>query len=628
MAKLPNPVVIDFETFPIDDRPRYPPKPCGVSIMLPGERRPTYYAFAHDSDNNCTEREARAATAKAYELGKKGDGLLFHHGKFDVDVAETHWGLEIPRWQLFHDTLFLVFFDDPYNDLGLKPAAERILGMKPEERDAILEWAITNKLVSRTAKRVGHLIQKAPGGLVGKYADGDIIRTHKIFKVKYPDLMARGFGPAYDRERQLMPILLRNEREGVRGDVALLKADLKRYGNEKTGAMAMVDQWLRKSLKAPALNIDSDKDLADALVASRKADEALFLLTPGGNRSVSKDSLIGAVTDTKVLSALQYRARLGTALNTFLRPWHNEAINGDGFLHPDWNQVKQHSSGGDDAGARTGRLSASRFMNAPKRFKEGDKYVHPAHIAGLPELPIVRRYLLPDKGQVWCKRDYCQQELRVLAHFEDGALLQMYNDDPRLDIHQVASDMIKAQFHLPVERDATKTIGFGLLYGMGLGALAERLGMSVEDAKRVRAAYLSIFPGLETLQKDLTTMGKLGDPIVTWGGRRYLAEPPRFSEKFKRMMTFEYKLLNYLIQGSSADCTKEAIIRYDSARRDGRLLVTVHDEANISVPKSAVKSEMKILRDVMASVEFDVPMLSDGGVGPNWYDLKPFKEAA
>jgi DNA polymerase I-like protein with 3'-5' exonuclease and polymerase domains len=87
-------------------------------------------------------------------------------------------------------------------------------------------------------------------------------------------------------------------------------------------------------------------------------------------------------------------------------------------------------------------------------------------------------------------------------------------------------------------------------------------------------------------------------------------------------MTFEYKLLNYLIQGSAADCTKEAIIRYAGAKVDGRMLVTVHDEINISVPRKAAKAEVKRLREAMESVEFDVPMLTDTEYGPNWGDLK------
>ena len=93
-----------------------------------------------------------------------------------------------------------------------------------------------------------------------------------------------------------------------------------------------------------------------------------------------------------------------------------------------------------------------------------------------------------------------------------------------------------------------------------------------------------------------------------------------------RMCTFEYKLLNYLVQGSAADCTKEAIIRYDEAKQHGRFLVTVHDEINVSASKKYAKSEMAILREAMESIEFGLPMLSDGESGSNWADLIAFQE--
>jgi len=95
---------------------------------------------------------------------------------------------------------------------------------------------------------------------------------------------------------------------------------------------------------------------------------------------------------------------------------------------------------------------------------------------------------------------------------------------------------------------------------------------------------------------------------------------------YGHIQMFEYKLLNYLIQGSAADCTKQAIINYDSVKKHGRLLCTVHDEINLSVPKKAVKSEMKLLKEAMEAVEFDVPMISDCKVGPNWAAITKFEE--
>jgi DNA polymerase I-like protein with 3'-5' exonuclease and polymerase domains len=123
-------------------------------------------------------------------------------------------------------------------------------------------------------------------------------------------------------------------------------------------------------------------------------------------------------------------------------------------------------------------------------------------------------------------------------------------------------------------------------------------------------------------------MGKEGIPIVTWGGRLYYVEPPGYSKKYKRHMTYEYKLLNYTCQGSAADVTKQAMINYDEhPKRRGRFLVQVYDEMNASSgPKP--KKEMKVLRESMEMVseQLDVPMLSDGKIGLTWGDLEKYEE--
>jgi DNA polymerase I-like protein with 3'-5' exonuclease and polymerase domains len=629
MAKKKT-AVVDFETYPIEDRPNYPPKPVGVSILLPGDRRAKYWAFGHPTENNCTEDDARRALEAVYK--DRNLDLLFHHGKFDLDVAETHWGLAIPPWERCHDTLFIAFLMSPHSRrLGLKEFADEHLGMKPEERDAILDWCVENKLLPKNAKQCGHLIWKAPGRLVGEYANGDVVRTYKIFQKFYGQLLSMGMGEAYDRERRLQPILLRNERDGVRVSLPRLRADADTY----VCASAAVEKWVQKRLKAPGLSLDSNDDLAEALIRAGAADENEFALTKTGKLSVSKDSLIGAVTDAKILSVLQYQTRFDTAHRIFGRAWLKQAEETGGVIHPSWNQVLS-----DENGARTGRMSASRVMNVPKEFEEEEGKFEMPRFKGfatdsglLPELPNVRLYLLPDRGQVWCKRDYSQQEIRMLGHFENGALMDKYREEVDMDAHTVAALMVvqmyphfAERYDMKFLRKVMKTIGFGLLYGMGLGALAEKLGLSVKEAGELKKAYLAMFPGLKDLQDELKAIAAADEVFRTWGGRCYTVEPAKWSEKFGRVQTFEYKMINYLIQGSCADATKEAIIRYEAARKDSRFLLTVHDEINFSAPRSAVKSEMKILREVMASLETDVFMLSDGATGPSWGELKDFEE--
>jgi DNA polymerase-1 len=615
---IPKVHILDFETAGIQNRPVYPPVPVGFSLKSPGDRKSRYYAWGHPIANNCTFQEAQAALKGAWTSGLP---ILMHNAKFDYDVATIHMKMPALDWRLLHDTLYLLFLSDPHAmTLALKPASTRLLNMPPEERDVVRDWLVDHKIVKKVGKDWGAHICDAPGDIVGAYADGDVLRTEKLFKLLYPQIQERGMVSAYDRERQLMPILLENERQGIRVDLKTMRSDFKTY----TEAVAKTDAWLRKRLKTKDLNVDSDNDLADAL--ERAGVVTQWVLTATGQRSVAKKNLTPDMfEDQKVASALGYRNRLSTCLGTFLESWIATAEASGGMIYTNWNQVRQAGDGSGFRGARTGRLSSNpNFQNIPKIWDDKDDgYVHPKHLDVL-ELPAMRKYFLPDKGGLFCHRDYNQQELRILAHFEDASLCQAYREDPLLDVHTFVQNQISTLFGLHLERRAVKVLNFGMIYGLGLAKLAIGVHTSVEEARRIKDAQMKAIPGLANLNRQIKEIGKSGQPIVTWGGRQYYTEPPRIIDG--RKQTFEYKLLNYLVQSSAADCTKQALINYDAAKKDGRLLSTVHDEINLSVPKSAVKGEMKILREAMADVAFDVPMISDGKTGLNWGCLTKFKD--
>jgi DNA polymerase I-like protein with 3'-5' exonuclease and polymerase domains len=640
--KVPEHITIDFETEGIEARPQYPPRPTAVSILRPGQRRAERLVWGHPEGNNCSKEDAYRRLSDAYKQAARQNGpsLLFQNGKFDTDVADVHFSLALPPWNKIDDTLFLIFLHDPHaKTYSLKPSAERILGMKPEERDAVKDWVVDNiPEAKRKPSEWGKYICKAPGQLVGRYMDGDVIRTDRLFRHLWPEIVQRGMLQAYEREKHLMPYLLQNEREGMRVDLPTLERDYDIY----MVALESADAWLRKRLHAPDLNIDSDNDFADALEAEGIVTS--FKLTAKGNRSVSKKNLTTDMfTDAKVAAAYGYRNRVSTCLSTFMSNWIAMARACNGRVHSSWNQVRhdKYEGGKDTAGARTGRMSCSWFMNTPKNWKKAkaEGYVYPGFVKMLrsvhdavkgqpvPDLPLMRRYFMPNQRTgYWGRRDYNQQELRILAHFEDGDMCAHYNAEPRWDYHTQVQGLIHdAGFDW--DRDPVKTLNFQDMYGGGATALAEALGITVQEAAAIKRAKRALLPDFTALEQAVRDRGKAGLSIRTWGGREYFCEPPAYSKKFKREMTFEYKLLNYLIQGSAADCTKEAIVRWcDHPKKQADFLVTVHDEINLCAPKGIFKQQMAILGECMRSVEFDVPMLSDGEYGPNWGTLQELKE--
>lgn len=635
-TSAPPVIIVDFETCGIKPRPEYPPKPCSVAIKWPDTQEYELLSWAHGDgtkafNNNCTEKHARSRLKRAYDSRYP---LLFQNGSFDLDVAEEHWELPLLPMERWHDTMYLLFLWDPHSpSLALKPCAERYLKIKPEEQDRLKDWILENvPEAKRKPTSWGEYIQRAPYNVVSPYHKGDLVRTGKLFNYIYPRVVDAGMLPAYQRELRLMPILLRNARRGMPLDMGRLERDLPvmRAGVEKA------DKYLRKRLGID--NIDSDRQLGEALYDKKIVTD--FKLTPKGHRSVSKKYLtIDRFLDKKVYHALQYRGQMSTSITMFGEPWLELGTAGKGLLFPNWIQVRSSRSGGggDTNGARSNRIICVRpnFLNIPKKWKRAISagYVHPAWLQ-VPELPYMRQYCLPRKGRQWGKRDFNQQELRLFGHFEEGPVMEGFLHDPKFDIHEdvraeAERRLIEAQLRDSFDRDTAKTCVFGRVYGQGLRGLLEALHLPEEDkpvAQIIQKAINAAVPSIKELDDQLKELARADQPIRTWGGRLYYCEPPQYSETYGRNMTFEYKLLNYLLQGSGADVTKETLIRFEEAKKESEFNVTVYDEINFDAPPKAMKQEQKILRECMLSIETDVPMLSDGETGPNWGTLEKFKE--
>lgn len=584
-------VVVDFETEAIVNGSGHSPKPVGVGIK-PLDGPGVYYAFGHPTKNNSTEAEAKAALAAVWD-----HTLIFHNAKFDIGVAKEHWGFEWPRE--FHDTMYLIYLDNPLaTTVSLKPSSERLLNLPPDEQDAVRDWLIQHGIVPSNSKSWGAHICKAPGDLVGEYCIGDVERTGKLFELLYDSISQRNMLPAYQREIELSKILYEAERRGVRIDRDRLELDIPLY----EVMLEQCETMLRSILRTDA--VDTPAQVAKALV---KAGYTLAL-TATGRVSTSQEALQDAIKDDPtLLSILKYRGALKTLLGTFMRPWL-ELSAADGHLHPSWNSVR-----GDDYGTRTGRLSCStpNLQNVPTEF-EFDI------LPGFLPLPFMRQYILPDPGEVLVAADYSGQEMRLLAHFAEGMAAEIYQNNPKADFHEVAAELVSKTSGLKIKRKQAKITGFSLIYGAGVSALSKQLGVPMAEGRQIKAAYLKAIPGLQEFQHSV----ELRSQVKTWGQRIIPVEPPKINEDGSSW-TFNYKLVNHLIQGSAADQTKESIIRYHRYNPKGRFLMTVHDENVISVPEEYLEETLNLLKHAMEDLEgFDVPFKVDADKGYDWHNME------
>lgn len=595
MSLVEEVTVLDFETFAIQPRPMPAPEPVGLAIRHPnGDKE--YLAFAHkNGTNNATKQEAYNALIKAYR-----GPVVFHNAKFDVDVARIHFGLPYPRQ--YHDTMFLAFLNCPHApSFALKATAERVLAMPPSARDAVHEWILAN-IPMATLKNAGAFICEAPVDLVAPYAMADVEMTFRLFACLHPAILMAGMEAAYIRELRLMPNLLEAEIRGVRVDRAMLTD----WHTRLQRGIGILDTQIGERLGCPGLVIDEDKAVADAI--DRAGLVADWILTPTGQRATNKKAMLRQCSDPHLLRMLGLRNTAATMLRSFVSTWL-DASAVDGRLHTQWNQTRSI----DNTGTKTGRIGSERpnLANVPNAS------------ATYPELPNLRSAFLPEEGDVWMKADFSQQEFRLAAHFEGGAIMRAYQNNPDIDFHQLTSDLVKLHANMDLPRKIIKNVNFCMLYGGGVQRLSEVLGCDIFAARAVRDAYYTALPGLKQLSQMVqqVSVGPRGG-VRTLGGRHMPTEPPKYNPKTQEMQTYAYKQLNKLAQGSAADMTKQAIVAYSCVGSPAPMLLTVYDEIDVSCPPHELEWVKKTLNDCMVNaIPCDVPMRVDISHGATWGDL-------
>ncbi len=598
----------DFETEAIGPRPRQmPPKAVGVSYRL-DQGEPEYLAFGYENPtmNNCSRIQVKSL----FEMMIADPTVTFvaHNARFDVEVAEKEFGIKIP-WDRIMDTLAMAALCYPLAPtLSLKPLTEMVFGMAPDEQSAVRQWLIDHNVVSKFDKRWGAHISKAPVEIVAPYANGDVLRTDKLRTFLDTKIGVEALFPPLAREHQLSPHLIAAEQRGIRVN----RDGLANAVRELWALLYRCDAIIKVELNSPSLNVDANDELADALEKAGKS--AGFPRTTTGKRSTSKEAMEMAVADPHLRELLKYRGMAATYLRTFAEPWL-EASNETGRIYPSWNSVR-----GEAGGTRTGRLSCvhPNLQNVPGTFSKEMKERHEQLCKKweLSPLPDLRSFLLPEPGHAWISADFNSQELRILAHFAGGKLEKMFNDDPDLDLHELMAGLITVQTGKPISRKATKIIAFSLIYGAGNATMAARLGMQIDEAAALRNAYYDVLPGVRELIDDVKFRARQNRPVRTLGGRQLFAPfDPNGRPK-------DYALVNYLIQGSAADQTKQTIVDWHSGVKQAVFLTTVHDEINISAPLGYAADAAKYLEACMenGTLKLSVPMRATVTIGGDWGD--------
>jgi DNA polymerase-1 len=401
-----------------------------------------------------------------------------------------------------------------------------------------------------------------------------------------------------DVELPLVDVLARMEVTGVAIDVGLLEA----MGAGLAAEIRALEASIHRHAGGP-VNINSPPQLREVLY------ERLGL-TPTRRTKTGYSTDAAALENLRGLhpivdDILRYR-ELTKLKSTYLDALPRLVDPATGRLHARFHQTA----------TATGRLSTSEpnLQNIPVRTELG-REIRRAFVAGFP-------------GHVLLVADYSQIELRILAHVTgDEGLREAFARDE--DIHAATAARV---FGFPVDevprdlRERAKAINFGLAYGMNAYGLAQRLGITPDEAQEFIDAYFASFPKVrEFMTRVVREAYRDGYTMTILGRRRYIPELAHRNPRVRQMG--ERQALNAPIQGSAADLIKLAMIRVDrglaEAGLGARMVLTVHDELLFEVPAAEVDATREAVRSLMeGAYPLAVPLRVDLAIGANWAEAK------
>lgn len=385
-------------------------------------------------------------------------------------------------------------------------------------------------------------------------------------------------------ELPLVPVLARMEHAGIGVD----RTYLEEMGADLRVKLAALEKRLHELAGEP-FNVNSTDQLRSILFDQL----SLPVLKKTSTGKPSTDASVLKKLDHPLVTALLDYRELEKLRSTYV-DGYLPLIDGDGRIRTRFNQMA----------ATTGRLSSDtpNLQNIPVRSETGR---------------TIRRAFVAGQGNEFLVADYSQIELRVLAHMSgDRFLIEAFQEG--LDIHTATAARVWGVATGDVTSDQRRTakmINFGLLYGMEAFGLADRLGISRDEAKEHIDAYFSQFHDVKEYMSSIVTLARnQGYTTTLFGRRRYL--PELKSDNFRIRQMGERMALNAPVQGTAADIIKAAMIELDAALREEKLastlLLQIHDELILEVPEDEKVIAEKLVVGTMEGVAgLDVPLKVD-----------------
>ena len=505
--------------------------------------------------------------------------------KFDIEVLKKY---DIDVCGPMFDTMIAHYLMNPELYHNMDYLAENYLNYQTIPIGDLIGPKGKNQLSMR----------QVPLPLITDYACEDADITFRLKKVFESEIEKNNLASLfYDVEMPLVKVLAAMELAGVRLDVDALKQSSTLLTNRLHRFESEIHE-----MAGIEFNINSAKQVGEVLFDRMKIVEKPKK-TKTGQYTTSEDVLESMRSKHPVVGKLLEYRGVKKLLSTYIDALPSLILQDTGKVHTTFNQTV----------TSTGRLSSTNpnLQNIPIRDEEGKE---------------IRKAFIPDEGCVFLSADYSQIELRIMAHLSGdrnmvGAFLSGY------DIHAATASKI---YKVPMEevtkdmRRKAKTANFGIIYGISVFGLAERLTIPRSEAKELIDGYFETYPEVKKYMEDSIIKARDAGYVETlFRRKRFL---PDINSRNAVVRGYaERNAINAPIQGSAADIIKVAMVRiYRRFRTENirsTMILQVHDELNFNVYENEVDRVKAIVVEEMENaVQLRVPLIADCGVGNNWLE--------
>jgi DNA polymerase I-like protein with 3'-5' exonuclease and polymerase domains len=558
-----------------------------------------YFPIGHEGGGNLNKTKVISFLLYIYSKRKK---LIFANAMYDVEwLYSLDKRLTLTRDHRIYDVQTIEHLIDE-NKLKYSLDSLAKFYLRKSKYEVELEQAVLYKFGKRA--KVKENLWRLHANEVSEYAKEDALLTLQIYQKQQERIKREEIESIVDFESRLIPVLFHMRKKGVRVDVDKAHSLYTELEKKQSEVQTKLNR-----LGGTEVNVWANASLKEAY----DKNSIGYNYTAKGTPSFTASWLETQMDDVSQ-SILKVR-KLDKIRNTFVKNMIiDKATNGRIYC------------GFNPMGTVTGRFSSQypNLQQVPARD---------------PELgPMIRSLFIPEEDCEWVCADYSQQEPRVLVHYAslkdmDTAIKVQdeFNKNEDTDFHQMVADMAS------IPRKQAKTINLGLFYGMGNKKLAAELGLDSDQAYELFNKYHDKVPFVKELSRQVshvastrgyikTLLGRkrrfdMWEPRDSWGERAYsLSEAHSQYPKQELKRAYTHTAMNALIQGSSADITKSAMIKiYEAGLLDEiDLKLTVHDELDFSVEPLKQKCFDESLQIMKTCVDLKVPLKVDVEKGLNW----------